>query len=197
LIISLEDSTEGLPRPFIKSAHTLVGPNERVSLGEHLGGETSAVAQIAAVLARPGHRLSAGRVHGAVGGYLLALDFTHQTEPDRGGTDAQALMARSLGKQLPGSYPMGPFLATADEVESQTVTMEMTVNGVRAGSWAAVDLVPRVHEALVWLSRYFSFKPGDVVAIGPSDVTGAMVGPDDEIRVQSTGLGELEIRLNG
>jgi len=75
--------------------------------------------------------------------------------------------------------------------------MEMTVNGVRAGNWAAVDLVPRVHEALVWLSRYFSFKPGDVVAIGPSNVTGAMVGPDDEIRVQSTGLGELEIRVSG
>ena len=194
LIVSLEQDTEHLPQPFIKSANTLVGPDERIQLPQHLGGQTALVGQIAAVLARPCHRLAAGDTHGAIGGYVLALDVTHASEPENSGGEAR-LMERVLGKQLPGFYPMGPYLVSTDELAEAQIQLALTINGVAAGGWSAGKLLPRVQEALVWLSRYFSFKPGDVVAIGAADAVGAVVGPGDEVRWSADGLGELRLAI--
>jgi 2-keto-4-pentenoate hydratase/2-oxohepta-3-ene-1,7-dioic acid hydratase in catechol pathway len=196
LMVSLEQDQDGLPRPFIKSANTLVGPDEQVLLPKHLGGTTTVLAQVAAVLGRPGYRLSAEQAHGAVGGYLLALDFTHQTEPGQARGSAHQVTARSIGKQLPGFFPMGPCLVTAGEVRRMgALRLGLTINDVAAATWSLDDLAPRVEEALVWLSRYFSFKPGDLVAISSLDSAGAVVGPGDEICLSGADLGTLRVRI--
>ena len=196
LMVSLEQDEMGLPRPFIKSANTLVGPDDKVVLPEHLGGTTTVVPQVAAVLGRPCYRMSAEQAHGAVGGYLLALDLTHQTESERTASKEHIVTARTIGKQLPGFFPMGPFLVTTEEVLQMTEPhVSLTINEVAAAAWSLSDLVPRIEEALVWLSRYFSFKPGDLVAISGSDPAGAMLGPGDEIQLSSAALGTLRMRI--
>ena len=195
LIVVLEESNDELPRPFLKSANTLVGPDEELYLPEHLGGVTAVVGQIAVVLARPGYRLSTAQAHSAIGGFVLALDLTHQSEP-REKSGARRVLAQTLGKQLPGFYPMGPYVLTAEQFRAGAVQAELTINGVAASHWQAEDLLPRAQEALVWLSRYFSFKPGDVVALSAPDTSGAMVGPGDAIRWRSPLLGDLMLHVS-
>lgn len=195
LIVVLEQRDGALPQPFLKSANTLVGPDSKLNLPEHLGGLTTVVGQIAVVLARPGHRLSAAEAHNAIGGFVLAMDLTHQSEP-QDASSAGRLLAQTLGKQMPGFYPMGPYLLTREQFNAGAVQAQLTINGVAASQWQAEDLLPRAQEALVWLSRYFSFKPGDVIALGGPDTTGAAVGPGDEIRWYSPLLGDLMVHVN-
>jgi 2-keto-4-pentenoate hydratase/2-oxohepta-3-ene-1,7-dioic acid hydratase in catechol pathway len=195
LIVVLEQPDDGLPQPFLKSANTLVGPDAQLHLPQHLGGLTTVVGQIAVVLARPGHRLSAAEAHSAIGGFVLAMDLTHQSEPQDGGGAAR-LLAQTLGKQMPGFYPMGPYLLTGDQFDAEAVQAQLTINGVAASHWQADDLLPRAQEALVWLSRYFSFKPGDVVALSGPGTRGAAVGPGDAIRWCSPLLGDLMVHVS-
>jgi hypothetical protein len=108
LIVVLEQPDDGLPQPFLKSANTLVGPDAQLHLPQHLGGLTTVVGQIAVVLARPGHRLSAAEAHSAIGGFVLAMDLTHRVS-HRTAAARRACWRKLWVSRCPGSTRWGPI----------------------------------------------------------------------------------------
>ncbi|RDI97331.1 FAA hydrolase family protein [Dyella solisilvae] len=123
------------------------------------------------------------------------------------------LSARSLqlatsqwtaGKMLDGFLPVGPYLATHDEIpDPQTLGIHCFVNGEKRQGSSTGDMIFGVASLIAFLSRLATLKPGDVIATGtPEGVQAGVARPQwlkagDEVVVEIDGLGRLVTRLTG
>jgi 2-keto-4-pentenoate hydratase/2-oxohepta-3-ene-1,7-dioic acid hydratase in catechol pathway len=100
---------------------------------------------------------------------------------------------------------MGPCIVAGD-VDPQNIDAETRVNGVMRQSYITKDMIWPFGEVLEYLSRDFTFVPGDVIAGGTSAGTAAdksRRGPDgrrpldlflkigDTVAVSSSKIGAL------
>ena len=73
----------------------------------------------------------------------------------------------SFGKGLDGFCPMGPWIATAEEVgEPWALDLRCWVNGEEVQHGNTRDLIFPVATLIAWLSRFVTLQPGDVIATG-------------------------------
>jgi 2-keto-4-pentenoate hydratase/2-oxohepta-3-ene-1,7-dioic acid hydratase in catechol pathway len=72
-----------------------------------------------------------------------------------------------LGKQFPTFCPVGPVIATADEIPDITdLHLETRVNGEIMQTTSTNDLVYNVAELISYYSTFYEFRPGDLIATG-------------------------------
>jgi 2-keto-4-pentenoate hydratase/2-oxohepta-3-ene-1,7-dioic acid hydratase in catechol pathway len=72
-----------------------------------------------------------------------------------------------LGKQFPTFCPVGPVIATADEIPDITdLHLETRVNGEIMQTTSTNDLVYKVAELISYYSTFYEFRPGDLIATG-------------------------------
>lgn len=65
-----------------------------------------------------------------------------------------------------GSTSVGPCVVVGESVDVQDVTVELRVNGAVRQSYCSPDMIFTFGELIEYLSRDFTFRPGDVVAAG-------------------------------
>lgn len=131
-----------------------------------------------------------------VAGYTLCTDVSEREyQKDRGGQWIK-------GKSAPTFGPLGPFIATADEIaDPQGLSMFLDVNGERRQTGDTATMIFSVAFLVSYLSRFMLLEPGDVIATGtPSGVGGGMTPPQflhagDELRLGIEGLGEQHHRI--
>lgn len=131
-----------------------------------------------------------------VAGYTLCTDVSEREyQKDRGGQWIK-------GKSAPTFGPLGPFIATADEIaDPQGLSMFLDVNGERRQTGDTATMIFSVAFLVSYLSRFMLLEPGDVIATGtPSGVGGGMTPPQflhagDELRLGIEGLGEQRHRI--
>jgi 2-keto-4-pentenoate hydratase/2-oxohepta-3-ene-1,7-dioic acid hydratase in catechol pathway len=88
-----------------------------------------------------------------------------------------------MGKQLPTFAPMGPAVVTADEVPDPAMLRLTTkLNGEVMQDAKVADLKVSIPELIEHISRYYSFKPGDVLSTGTPGGTGAGQSPPRWLR---------------
>lgn len=93
------------------------------------------------------------------------------------------------GKAFDGAAPMGPVLATPDEVPDDA-TIELRVNGELRQQSTRENLLFSIPELIAEITAYLTLEPGDVIATG----TPAGVGPlvdGDMVEVEIEGIGTL------
>jgi 2-keto-4-pentenoate hydratase/2-oxohepta-3-ene-1,7-dioic acid hydratase in catechol pathway len=71
-----------------------------------------------------------------------------------------------LGKSMPGFCPVGPWLVTADELESTDLRLGCTVNGVAIQDGSTAQLRFSVAEIVAFVSAHVPLRPGDIIATG-------------------------------
>ena len=126
-----------------------------------------------------------------VAGFTLCTDVSEREyQKERGGQWIK-------GKSAPTFGPLGPFIATADEVpDPQALPMFLDVNGERRQTGNTATMIFPVAFLVAYLSRFMVLEPGDVIATGtPPGVGLGMTPPQflregDEIRLGIGGLGE-------
>ena len=72
-----------------------------------------------------------------------------------------------MGKQLPGFCPMGPVIATRDEIaDPHDVRMVSAINGSVMQDSDTSDLIWKIPELIAYYSRWYRFMPGDILTTG-------------------------------
>jgi 2-keto-4-pentenoate hydratase/2-oxohepta-3-ene-1,7-dioic acid hydratase in catechol pathway len=107
--------------------------------------------------------------------------------------DQQAERNWVRGKAFDGSLPMGPVLATPDEVPADA-TLMLRLNGEVKQETTREMLLFSVEELIADISKLITLEPGDVIA------TGTPFGPDalaegDIVEVEFEGVGTLQNRV--
>jgi 2-keto-4-pentenoate hydratase/2-oxohepta-3-ene-1,7-dioic acid hydratase in catechol pathway len=128
-----------------------------------------------------------------VAGYALHNDYSEREfQLERGGQWVK-------GKSCDTFAPLGPFLATPDEVEDRmSLRMWLTVNGERKQESSTAHLVFDVPHLVSYLSHFMTLMPGDIISTGtPAGVGLGQTPPEflsegDVVELGIDGLGQAK-----
>ncbi len=173
------------PVIFMKPATSVVGPLAGIVIPE--GQETvDHEAELAAVIGRRTHRVSAREARHHILGYTCANDVTARDLQRRDGQWTRA-------KSFDTFCPLGPWIATNVE-DPEDLVVEGYVNGELRQQAPVSDMVWHPHELVAFVSQVMTLLPGDVVLTGtPAGVGPMRSGDVAEVRIE--GIGALTNRV--
>jgi 2-keto-4-pentenoate hydratase/2-oxohepta-3-ene-1,7-dioic acid hydratase in catechol pathway len=146
------------------------------------------------VIGKPGINIPRARAHEHIWGYMIVNDVTAR---DRQKRHKQWF----LGKALDTFCPMGPWVATADEIDPENLELETRVNGEVRQRANTRDLIFDIPSLVETISAGLTLVPGDIIATGTPAGVGIGFSPPrflksgDVVRMSITGLGVLENRF--
>lgn len=169
------------PLLFLKPPTAVAGHGDATPLPPNTRVEHEA--ELAVVIGTQARNLDAGAAMAAVEGYTVANDVSNRTDQDR-----EQNWVR--GKAFDGSCPLGPVVATPDEVpDDATVTLD--VNGERRQSGSISQFVFDVPTLLAEITAFVTLRPGDVVLTGTPPGVGELTD-GDRVAASVEGVGTLE-----
>jgi 2-keto-4-pentenoate hydratase/2-oxohepta-3-ene-1,7-dioic acid hydratase in catechol pathway len=182
-----------LPRIFMKPASSVVGPGAAVRIPPSVKKPDWEI-ELAVVIGRTAKDVSEGTALDYVAGYTV-LDDVRAREFQ---LDVPLAMT-SFAKGMDGFCPMGPCIATADEVgEPWALDLRCWLNGEEVQHGNTRDLIFPVPALIAFLSRYMTLEPGDVIATGTPSGVGHFrdppryLKPGDRLRMEVERVGILE-----
>jgi 2-keto-4-pentenoate hydratase/2-oxohepta-3-ene-1,7-dioic acid hydratase in catechol pathway len=162
--------------------------------------------EAAIVIGKRGKNIKASEIDSYVWGVTLVNDWSIR-DPNSMPTGRR--MSYNLAKNFDGSTSLGPCLV-AGELDANDVDVETKVNGQVRQKFNSKDMIFKFAEVLEYLSRDFTFVPGDIISGGTAAGTAAdksKPGPDgtkpldlflkvgDLVEVYSPQIGKLTSRL--
>jgi len=151
-------------------------------------------AELAVVMGLPARDVAEADALACVAGYTV-LDDVSAREFQFDVSPAQTTFAKSMD----GFAPMGPWLATADEVgDPQALAVRTWLNGELMQDASTADMLFPVARLIAYVSRYMTLEPGDVLATGTPAGIGAFrkppryLQPGDRLRMEVSRVGVLE-----
>jgi 2,4-diketo-3-deoxy-L-fuconate hydrolase len=177
------------PVLFFKATTAIGGPNDDVIIPKH-STKTDWEVELAVVIGRRASYVERDQAAAHVAGYLLHNDYSERSfQLERGGQWVK-------GKSCDTFAPLGPFLATPDEIpDVHNLRMWLKVNGETKQSGSTRDLVFDVPALISYVSQFMTLLPGDVISTGtPAGVGFARKPPQfladgDEVELGIDGLG--------
>ena len=179
------------PVVFVRSGCTVIGPGEAILVPPDVGNvgyeaELAVVIGCRALAVRPEQAMrhvAAYTAHNDVSG-------SHLVKTD-GGNFVR-------GKNLPASSPLGPWLATPDEVpDPYRVGIKLDIDGRALQDGSTATMLFRIAELIAYISQRMPLEPGDVVATGtpagvaPMHQPAAWLAPGQTVTVEVEGFGRL------
>jgi len=178
------------PVLFFKSTTALCGPNDDVVIPKN-SVKTDWEVELAFVIGKKASYVEEVDALDYVAGYCLHNDYSEREfQLERGGQWAK-------GKGCDTFAPLGPFLATPDEItDVNNLKMWLTVNGKTYQNSNTLNLVFKIPFLVHYLSQFMTLLPGDVVSTGTPPGVGlgikpepVYVKPGDVIELGIEGLG--------
>jgi 2-keto-4-pentenoate hydratase/2-oxohepta-3-ene-1,7-dioic acid hydratase in catechol pathway len=131
-----------------------------------------------------------------IAGYCLCNDVSERRfQVKRAGQWVKGKSAETFG-------PLGPFLATPDEIpDVQNLAMSLDVNGDRKQTGSTSTMIFSIPFLLAYVTQFMVLEPGDVVTTGtPPGVGSAKKPPEylkagDELVLRVEGLGEQRSKV--
>ena len=93
------------------------------------------------------------------------------------------------GKAFDGAAPLGPLLATPDEVPADA-SVQSRVNGELKQDGSREQLIFPIPELIAEITAYMTLEPGDVIATGTPEGVGPL-SDGDEVEIEIEGVGTL------
>ena len=173
------------PIIFFKATTALCGPNDDLVLPRG-SVKTDWEVELAVVIGRRARYVSLEDAAAHVAGYALHNDYSErQDQLERGGQ-------WSKGKSQDTFAPLGPFLATPDEIgDVKALPMWLTVNGKKRQGSSTGQMVFDVPTLVSYLSRFMTLLPGDVISTGTPPGVG--LGFDPPVFLKAGDVVELGI----
>jgi 2-keto-4-pentenoate hydratase/2-oxohepta-3-ene-1,7-dioic acid hydratase in catechol pathway len=183
------------PVIFFKASTALTGPNDDLVIprGAH---KVDWEVELAFVVGARASYVPVEQAAAHVAGYALHNDYSEREfQLERGGQ-------WSKGKSADTFAPLGPFLATPDEVEDpHHLGMWLTVNGQARQKSNTDQMAFGIPVLLSYLSQFMTLLPGDVVSTGTPGGVGLGMKPDpvylkpgDVVELGIDGLGQARQR---
>ena len=160
------------PVIFFKSTTALAGPNDDVRIPRG-GSKLDWEVELAVIIGRAASYVDESRALEHVAGYALHNDYSERTfQLERGGQWVK-------GKSADTFAPIGPFLATRDEIEDpQQLGMWLTVNGGARQRGTTANMIFGVATLVSYVSQFMTLLPGDVISTGTPAGVGLGMKPE-------------------
>jgi 2-keto-4-pentenoate hydratase/2-oxohepta-3-ene-1,7-dioic acid hydratase in catechol pathway len=195
-----EESKKEVPKEpviFMKATSSLSGPFDPVIIPRNslkLDWEV----ELAFVIGKRASYVDPEQALAHVAGYVLLNDYSERSfQLERAGQWVK-------GKSADTFCPLGPFLATADEIQNpNALNLWLKVNGSMRQNSNTSDMIFHVPYLISYISQFMSLLPGDIVSTGtPSGVGSGMTPPTflragDIVELGMDGLGESRQGIAG
>ncbi|MFH6991712.1 fumarylacetoacetate hydrolase family protein [Flavobacterium sp. FlaQc-48] len=178
------------PIIFFKSTTSLCGPNDDLIIPKN-SEKTDWEIELAFVVGKKASYIEEADALDYVAGYALLNDYSERAfQIERGGQWAK-------GKGCDTFAPLGPFLATQDEItDVNNLPMWLKVNGKKFQNSNTSNLVFKIPFLVHYLSQFMTLLPGDIISTGTPPGVGLGIKPDpiyikegDVIELGMDGLG--------
>lgn len=148
------------PIIFMKSTTSLVGPNDQVVIPKN-STKTDWEVEFGIVIGKKASYVEEADALNHVAGYVLHNDVSERAfQLERGGT-------WDKGKGCDTFAPMGPFMATADEIpDINNVRLWLKVNGKTYQDGNTKNLIFSVEHVISYVSQFMTLLPGDIISTG-------------------------------
>ncbi|MCH4824793.1 MAG: fumarylacetoacetate hydrolase family protein [Planococcus sp. (in: firmicutes)] len=181
---------------FTKASTSISAAGETVSVHSDVTDSYDYEGELAVVIGKAGHKIPKQMAYDYVFGYTIANDLTAR--------DIQAKHQQYfLGKSLPGSCPIGPYIVTKDEIpQSQNLSIVTKVNDEIRQNGNTENMIRRVDELIAEVSKYVALEPGDILLTGtPAGVGKGFTPPKflkagDTVKVSIESIGTLVTHLS-
>jgi 2,4-diketo-3-deoxy-L-fuconate hydrolase len=184
------------PITFFKATTALAGPDDDLVIprgAEKVDWEV----ELAVVIGARARYVPREKAAAHVAGYALHNDYSERSfQLERGGQ-------WSKGKSADTFAPLGPFLATPDEVpDPHRLKLWLKVNGELRQSSSTEQMVFDVPTLVSYLSEFMTLLPGDVISTGTPPGVGLAMKPEpvylkpgDLVELGIDGLGRSAQRV--
>jgi 2-keto-4-pentenoate hydratase/2-oxohepta-3-ene-1,7-dioic acid hydratase in catechol pathway len=178
------------PVVFFKSTTALVGPNDGLVIPKN-STKTDWEVELAVVIKKRTLYVSKEDALDYVAGFALHNDYSERSfQKDRGGQWVK-------GKSADTFAPLGPFLATLDEIpDFGDRRMWLKVNGEVRQNSSTANMIFDVATLVSYVSEFMTLLPGDVISTGTPAGVGMGMDPPrylkagDVVELGIDGLGE-------
>lgn len=178
------------PILFFKSTSSLTGPNDPLVIPRG-SQKTDWEVELAIIIGRKASYVSEADALQHVAGYALHNDYSERAwQLERGGQWVK-------GKSCDTFAPLGPFLATPDEIaDVNALPMWLKVNGVTRQKSTTAQMIFKVPQLVSYISQFMSLLPGDVISTGTPPGVGLGLKPPvflkagDVVELGIEGLGQ-------
>lgn len=159
------------PIIFLKATSALCGPNDDVIIppnAQKLDWEV----ELAVVIGKKASYVTEENAMDHVAGYVVHNDYSERAyQLEHGGQWVK-------GKSSDSFAPVGPFLATPDEVgEVNDLALWLKVNGKQMQRSSTKQFIFKIPFLIHYLSQYMTLLPGDIISTGTPHGVGLGFNP--------------------
>lgn len=187
------------PVIFYKSTTAIVGPYDDIVIPKN-SQKTDWEVELAVVIGRRASYVSETDAMGYIAGYVLHNDISERAfQLERGGQWLK-------GKGCDTFAPLGPFIATADEIpDPNNLSLWLKVNGKVLQDSNTADFIFNVAECVSHISQFMTLLPGDIISTGTPAGVGMGLKPPRylqsgdvvELGIEGLGVSRQQVKAYG
>lgn len=180
------------PVIFFKAPSAICGPYDPVVIPRN-ANKVDWEVELGVVIGRNAKYVDQAHAMEHIAGYLLLNDYSERAfQLERGGQWVK-------GKSADSFAPIGPFLATADEIPNpESLDIWLKVNGEVRQKSNTSFMIFDVPFLVSYISQFMSLAPGDIISTGTPAGVGFGMNPQtylnagDLVQLGVEGLGESQ-----
>ncbi len=177
------------PVLFFKATSAIVGPNDDLIIPKG-SQKTDWEVELAVVIGKKASYVTKEDAMDHIAGYILHNDYSERAyQLERSGQWVK-------GKSCDTFAPLGPFLATRDEIKDpHNLNLWLKVNGEMLQNSNTSDFVFDIPTSISYISEFMTLLPGDVISTGTPFGVGLgfnpprYLKPGDVVELGIDGLG--------
>jgi 2-keto-4-pentenoate hydratase/2-oxohepta-3-ene-1,7-dioic acid hydratase in catechol pathway len=177
---------------FLKNPEAVVGPGDKIMLPEFTEPWIFMhEAELALVVKGPAKKVDASNWRSAVFGYTCLIDVSARGEGRR------TWKAGSwLGKSFDTFAPIGPCIATADEVpEPNDLVVRFWNDGQLRHNYNTDDMEHRVPELVEFASSIMTLNTGDLIACGTNHEGLGALQDGETVEIEIARIGRMSLQV--
>lgn len=173
------------PVVFMKATSALMGPFDDIVIPKN-SKKTDWEVELAVVIGKKASYVEESKAMDYVAGYCLHNDLSEREfQLERNGT-------WDKGKGCDTFAPLGPFVATKDEVgDVDNLRLWLSVNGKKYQEGTTANLIFKIPHLISYVSQFMTLLPGDVISTGTP--AGVGLGMNPQVYLQPGDVVELGI----
>jgi 2-keto-4-pentenoate hydratase/2-oxohepta-3-ene-1,7-dioic acid hydratase in catechol pathway len=191
-----------IPAAFTKSVASIIASGEAIKVPSSNPSMLDWEGEFTVVIGKGGYRIPAAKALDHVAGYTMvndvsARDWVAAIFSSTGIMGPiHAWEQNLLGKMFPTFCPMGPCIATRDEIpDPANVRIQTRLNGQVMQDANTDDLVFSVVKLIEYYSQFYRFRPGDVITTGSP--SGVGFGRNPKVFMKPGDVVEVEVKQIG
>lgn len=177
------------PVLFFKATTSLMGPNDALVMPRN-SSKVDWEVELAVIIGKRALYIEKKNALDYVAGYALHNDYSERSfQLERGGQWVK-------GKSADTFAPLGPFLATPDEIPNVgNLKMWLMVNGTSRQNSSTANMIFDVATLVSYVSEFMTLLPGDMISTGTP--AGVGLGMNPPVYLKAGDIVELGIENLG